>query len=352
MNKEQLYKLMNIDKNDIQKGEKLYKSFSSEMRQKFLSDIYAEYQKEGTFKSIYYLYGEFPNFRKVILINFAIEGTDKEKEQLAYELSNPYNNGEIEDFFHLNYEWIKSTNSLIIFEKLSRGLLFYLDKNEVKDFYQEKINNSKEFAKGTLSWLYIQPNWFREKHLKQEIIIWNELKNKWENILDDQFKIREINKSLGLNIDKNEIWLHEIENPWNFSGKVIERLKKEGVDVQLNGYIGEVAMGSPLVTELLLNGRKIKTLVGGPFITDKNNSFLCCTTFSRKKGFKLVAIDLRTNEIIELHSSYGIYTPYKYENGEFLIIIGNNKIDLSKDLLRIKISNIKKRKLNIYTKNN
>ena len=44
---------MDIRENDIQKGESLFKSLSTELRKKFLSDIYAEYQPDGFFKSIY-----------------------------------------------------------------------------------------------------------------------------------------------------------------------------------------------------------------------------------------------------------------------------------------------------------
>ena len=64
MTKEELYKKMDIGEKDILKGESLFKSLSIELRKKFLSDIYAEYQTDGFFKSIYYIYGEFPNLEK------------------------------------------------------------------------------------------------------------------------------------------------------------------------------------------------------------------------------------------------------------------------------------------------
>lgn len=100
-------------------------------------------------------------------------------------------------------------------------------------------------------------------------------------------------------------------------------------------------MGSPAITGLILNSKKIKKSIGGPFVTDNENKFLCCTTFVREKGFKLVLIDLKSNEIIELHTSKSTYTPYKYENGEFVIITGNNKINLLNDTIRFKLNEIK-----------
>lgn len=332
---------MDIGENDIQKGESLFKSLSAELREKFLSDIYAEYQPDGFFKSIYYVYGEFPKYRKVVLINFAIKGSTEEKQRLANGLSNPYDNEKIEDLFHLTYDWIKITEDQKIKRSLSRGLLFYLDKNEVKEYIKANINDNLEFIRGIFSWLYIQPNWFREKFKEQEIEIWNEIQGKWSENLNDEFKIREINKSLGLDINKTEIWLHEIENPWNFSDKEIKRLNKEGISIKIDGYIGEFAMGGPAITRLILNSKKINKLIGGPFVTDNENKFLCCTTFVRKEGFKLVAIDLKSNEIIELHTAKSTYTPYKYENGEFVIITGNNKINLLNDIIRFKLNEIK-----------
>jgi hypothetical protein len=341
MTKEELYTKMDIGENDIQKGESLFKSLSAELRKKFLSDIYAEYQPDGFFKSIYYIYGEFPKYRKVVLINFAIEGSIEEKQRLANGLSNPYDNQKIEDLFHLTYDWIKTTEDPKIKQSLSRGLLFYLDKNEVKEYLKANINDNLEFIKGMFSWLYIQPDWFRETFKEQEIEIWNEIQGKWSENLNDEFKVREINKSLGLDINKTEIWLHEIENPWNFSDKEIKRLKKEGISINIDGYIGEFAMGSPAITGLILNSKKINKSIGGPFVTDNENKFLCCTTFVREEGFKLVVIDLKSNEIIELHTSKSTYTPYKYENGEFVVITGNNKINLLNDTIRFKLNEIK-----------
>jgi hypothetical protein len=341
MTKEEHYIKRDIGEKDMQKGESLFKSLSAELRNKFLSDIYAEYQTDGFFKSIYYIYGEFPKYRKGILINFAIEGSIGEKQRLANGLSNPYDNEKIEDLFHLTYDWIKITEDPKIKQSLSRGLLFYLDKNEVKEYLKANINDNLEFIKGIFSWLYIQPDWFRERFKEQEIEIWNEIQGKWSENLNDEFKIREINKSLGLDINKTEIWLHEIENPWNFSDKEIKRLKKEGISIKIDGYIGEFAMGSPAITGLILNGKKINKSIGGPFITDNENKFLCCTTFVREEGFKLVIIDLKSNEIIELHTEKSTYTPYKYEDGEFVIITGNDKINLLKDTIRFKLNEIK-----------
>lgn len=341
MTKEELYIKMNIEKTDIQKGELLYKSLSTEQRGKFLSDIYAEFQTGGIFKSIYYIYGEFPKFRKVTLINFAISGSNEGKYKLANGLSNPYNNTEIEDFFQLTYSWIKETNDPKIIKSLSRGLLFHLDREEVKEFINTNINTNTNFVKGVISWLYIQPDWFREMFKEKEIKIWKIIQNKWSDLLTNEFEIREINKSLGLSINKNEIWLHEIENPWNFTDKEILRLQSEGINIKIDGYIGEFGMGSPAVTNLILNDKKIDKTIGGPFVTDINNVFLCCTTFNREEGFKLAFIDLKNNDIIELHSSFSIYTPYKFENNEFIIITGNNKIDLLKDIIKVKMNEIK-----------
>jgi hypothetical protein len=339
MTKEELYKKMNIAQDDIQKGESQFEAFSPELRKKFLSDIYAEYQGEF-FKSLDYIYGEYPNFRKVILVLFAINGDEEEKQRLAHGLSNPYDNKKIEDLFHLTFDWINETNNPKIFESLSRGLMFYIDKIEVQEFLKEHLDSNIEFAKGVFSWLYIQPNWFRDKHKNLEIEIWSKLQSEWSAELTDEFKIREINKSLGLDIDKNEIWLHEIQNPWNFSDSVIKQLSDSGVDIKIDGYIGEFAMGSPLITSLILNGKKIDKAVGGPLIASNDNTYLCCTTFSREDGFQLVLIDLKANEIIDLNRK-GICTPYKFENGEFKIIIGDGKIDLGKNIVSYKLNELK-----------
>ena len=166
------------------------------------------------------------------------------------------------------------------------------------------------------------------------------MQNKWSSKLTDEFKIREINKSLGLDIDKNEIWLHEIENPWNYSDNVIRQLSDSGLDIRIDGYIGEFAMGSPLITSLFLNGRTLNKSFGGPFVADDENAYLCCTTFSREEGFQLVLLDLESTEIIDLKRK-GICTPYKFENGEFVIIVGNDKIDFDKNTVRYNLKEIK-----------
>lgn len=342
MRKDELYHLMNISPIDIEKGENIFASFTEETKRHFLADIYAERTSDGYYKTLQSIYGKFPDFRKVIVINFALSGNDSDKKKIAHSLSNPYNHKEIEtNFFELTYQWLNETTDENIIESLSRGLMFYLDDPRTIEYLNKNIKTNFSFVKGVVSWLYIQPDWYRKKHKQVEMNIWKEITDIWSKSLTDEFKIREIKKSLGLEIDKNEIWFHEIENPWNYTDKKIKELASQGIDIKIKGYIGEFAMGSPAITDLVLNKREFKKAIGGPFLVDDQNEFLCCTTFKREEGFKLVAINLSTNEIIELDSSLNIYCPYKFENGEFIVITKQDKIDLTKDVRKYKLTEIK-----------
>ena len=333
MKKDELYQIMNISSGDIEKGEKIFASFTEETKQHFLADIYAERTNDGFYKSLEYLYGKFPDFRKVIVVNFALSNNESDQIRIARHLSNPYNHKEIwANFFEITYQWLNETKDEKITEALSRGLMFYINEPKAKDFLLNNIKTNLNFVKGVISWLYIQPDWFRKNHKETEIDIWSQLNIIWPKSTFDEFQSREINKSLGLEINKSEIWFHEIENPWNFTDKKIKELADLGINIKIKDYIGEFAMGSPAITTLLLNGKEITKAIGGPFVTDDKNNFLCCTTFKREEGFKLVAIDLLTNEITELDSTLSIYCPYKFENNEFVVIINQDKIDLTKDL--------------------
>ncbi len=97
------------------------------------------------------------------------------------------------------------------------------------------------------------------------------------------------------------------------------------------------AMGSPLITDLNLIIKSSRKQLVGHIIVDDNNQFLCCTTFEREEGFRLVAIDLETNRINELDFDINIYCPYKFENNEFIVITTQDKIDLTKDFKRYKL---------------
>lgn len=333
MTKDELYLIMNISTDDIAKGENIFASFTEETKRHFLADIYAERTSDGYYKSLESLYGKFPDFRKVVVINFALFGTESEKQTIARHLSNPYDYEGIKtNFFELTYQWLSETKDDKIFESLSRAIFFYLNDQRTHDFVSKHINANLNFVKGAISWLYIQPPWFREKHKEFEREIWKQLNENWPKSTFDEFQSREINKSLGLKINKNEIWFHEIENPWNFTDKKIKELAVFGINIKIKGYIGEFAMGSPAITTLVLNEKEITKAIGGPFVTDDKNNFLCCTTFKRDEGFKLVLIDLQTNEIIELDSTLSTYCPYKFENNEFIVITKQDKIDLNKDI--------------------
>lgn len=327
---------MNISPEDIIKGENIFSSFTSETKCHFLADIYAERTADGYYKSLEYLYGSFPDYRKVVVVNFALIGEENDKLTVARHLSNSYNHERIwVDFFDLTYQWLTESNNEKIIEYLSRGLLFYIDRNETVNYISRNLNSNLPFVKGVISWLNIQPDWFREKHKKYEIEIWTQLNSSWPNTTFDEYQSREINKALGLDVNPNELWFHEIQNPWNFNDSKIIELSKLGVNIKMDDYLGEFAMGSPLITELVVNDKKLPKAIGGPFIVDDDYQFLCCTTFEREGGFKLVAIDLVTNNITELHSNLSIYCPYKFENNNFLVITKQQgKIDLTRDLLK------------------
>ncbi|WP_343748920.1 hypothetical protein [Fluviicola sp.] len=329
---------MKISPEDVTKGENLFAAFTEESKRHFLVDIYAERTSEGYYKSLEHIYGCFPDFRKVVVVNIAISGNENDQLKLARELSSPYNQERIRvDFFELIYQWLLEAKNEKIIEALSRGLMFYIDEERTQNYLTQNIGSNASFAKGIISWLYIQPDWFREKYRLQEIEIWTQLNNTWPKTTFDEFQSREIEKSLGLNINNDELWFHEIENPWNYTDKKIRELSDLGVNIQITGGISEFAMASPLITDLELNNKKLPEAIGGPFVADDNNQFLCCTTFNRKEGFKLVAIDLQTNSITKLDSTLPIYCPYKFENNEFIVITKEGKIDLTKDVKRYKV---------------
>ena len=318
-----LYNQFNFSNDDIKKGQDILNSYSQELRKRFLSDIYADYVHDKGYFSVYGLYGNYPHFKKVILCDIAVEGSDEEKEKLAWGLSHPFNQPEefIEDFFPLIYDWIRSTKNLKIIYWLSFGMLYNLDKKETKNFIEQNISVNEEFAKALLEWLQHQPKWYRGKFIADEITLWQQLQIYWPQIASDTFKEREINKALGLYIDLDEIWYHEIENPWRYSAKLINELSESGVQIKYIP-IGEIAMGGPVVGRLVLN----------------NKEFLCCKLYSHIGGhsFNLVLIDLKTLDVFDLE--YGCYDsiPYKYEDDAFIILKGGHlrKVNFEKDTLK------------------
>lgn len=338
MDKITLYKKFNFTQDEILKGEELLSTYSAEMRKKFLHDIYADYKLEGGFISVYFLYGHYPHFKKVILCSIAIDGNEEEQVKLAWGLSHPQNNSSetIEDLYPLIYDWIQSTKNLKIIYWLSFGMLYFLDKQETKTYIDQNISKNEEFAKALLEWLQHQPKWYRIKFRKDEVSLWQQLQIYWPQIANDAFKAREINKALGLYIDLDEVWYHEIENPWRYSAKLINELSETGIQIK---YIpgGEIAMGGPVVDQLVLNNREFS--VAGPFITDTNREFLCCKLYSYDAGrrsFNLVLIDLKTSDVFDLEYEDYNAIPYKYEDDAFIILKGGylRKVNFENDILK------------------
>ena len=111
------------------------------------------------------------------------------------------------------------------------------------------------------------------------------------------------------------ISLHKMENPWNYTDKVLQDLYNRGIDIKISGELGKHFFfhDDIALIKLVFNGVLLDGWFAGPFVTDPDRKRLFCSMADSYSGMILVEIDLMTGQIYRLSSNHSIPIAYSHD---------------------------------------
>lgn len=260
----------------------------------------------------------FSDENKIMLINAMVHGTLSERKKIAQEFNyqSSYLCGRLYQLgmFDLFYTWATQLNNKKLLEQLSPGILKYMN-DERAWLYYEAHRDDEDFHLHALASLhgpaYLNLFRYRDKYLA----LWKHVADKFQT--DGWGSHLLVEKNLGLySPEPGYFSLHSVETPWNYSDAPIRKLQQLGVDIQLDGEIGDHyhQSKSEMLVGLVLNGQRFDRLFCGPFLPNPENTRLYCSLSDPYFGLMLVEIDLNTNETFYIDSSPTINVPIAYEH--------------------------------------
>ena len=106
-----------------------------------------------------------------------------------------------------------------------------------------------------------------------------------------------------------------MENPWNYTDKVLQDLHNRGIDIKISGELGKHFFfhHDIVLTKLVFNGVQLDGWFAGPFVTDPDRKRLFCSMADSYSGMILVEIDLMTAQIYRLSSNHSIPIAYSHD---------------------------------------
>ncbi|MCW8128667.1 hypothetical protein [Microbulbifer halophilus] len=313
MLKDKLYAIMQLSEKDIAKGEARFAAFDKGSLAEFLDNIFSDVNDIG-------IHIIFPADLKALIINCIAHGTQATRKKVArallYKLQ--YSNKlEQEGLFDLAWCWISNTRNKEIREILGQLMLYYVHDERAWQLYQEYIADTYP---DIVQSIFYQPialwSLFRNKVRYKEM--WRYQQEYFPEQAQKIYRLWQHNIEARLNeqVPAGCLSLHRVENPWQYSEKVIDKLRDKGVDIVLKGETGDVihaANGELLYHDLQLNGRLLGKAIGGPFVTNPQHTLLFCHILDEYNGLALSVINLKTNQFFRLDVSGIKLLPYNHD---------------------------------------
>lgn len=314
--KNKLYKVLSLTQVDISQGEGQFLAFKKE-------DL-SEMAGEWSYKLLTQNNGQhlFSYENKVILINIIAHGSASIRKKIMQEFANQsstqcgsfYKLG----IFDLFYTWMINVKNKQLNEIFDSAILQYINDERAWCYYKEHRHEQvfRCQVEACLHKSYLSILQHRTKYMT----MWKEIREHesgWEN---------EIKCSLGLDLSRCEqtfpdhecFSLHEVENPWNYTDKTIQELRSNGIDIRLNGEIGDhyYHAKSELLVQLTLNGINLEEWFAGPFVCDPSREKLYCSMEDDYSGLNLVEIDLKNNQIFRIDSRQEVPMAYCHDGNK------------------------------------
>ena len=360
MNLEKLYQDFRFSLSDLAKGEKLFKELQRQNPEERLAaivsiDVEKESPQSPGYVDPYFLYGKFPDYKKVLILNIAASAHEIERERLAwniYSIRRP--DGFYEFFTPLLLAWVQEETSDAVAYHLYLGLLYRSEDPVIKSFIKSQLTQKATLADAAIYFLQLDPEAYF-KHLlakpEDEVFrhdLWSMLQQYWTAKISPR-STRQIRRRLGLAIDAKEIWWEDI--PWQQAydyETTLKFLKEKNRQVAYE-EIGEIGRDGPRAGVLKINGKAYQSSnyyqIGDPLIVDNEAKFLCCVDWKDRYENRLIFFNLENGESQIFADVAPHYTPYQFQDGYFWVVVASpsreEPMKLGEDVLLISLSEIK-----------
>jgi hypothetical protein len=276
---------------------------------------------------IYFENGEvYPDSRKALLVYLAAGDllTRKDRAQLAYAIGH---HREREDWSAVILAWLPAETDEKARRWLIYGLGFYLEKPAARVLLLSLLSRGDAVAgQATLSFLDLRDHidgapadfWCE---------VWAALEANHGALLSDSRQkalVRAATRNLSAavpaaakRLDRDEVWLWEIPNPWSFPFEIFDPKVPERYGFEDEPQ--EFVMGGPTYGDLHVGGQLLSA-IGGPLVLSDDGRVLCCTQLDDSRVYHLILIETRTGKVQRTEVT-GILLPWKMDNGLFVVFV-------------------------------
>lgn len=331
--KKELYSLFSFSDHEIKNGESIFSSLSNdelkEFSERWVHDNFSYENYEPKFSSV----------SKVLLINSIVHGTISIRKKIAREFCwasrLSCGNFKLLGLFDIFYHWALSTSNKQIHEVLGEGILKFIGDERVSQYLETQ--KGKDYFMGMALRSISAPAYLNIFQYKSEHIrVAGYLIRRIDPI--NARRINFIRQDLGLIVEPNYFSLHSVENPWRYTDRAISELQRLGVDIKLDGVIGENYFGSrsEILVGIVLNDINLPGLYSGPFVYSFNNKKLCCGKINSRGELNLVEIDLDNRSIICIDDKMVVPMAYSHRGDvvEAYDCWNNSSLTLKRDRVK------------------
>jgi len=308
--KKKLYLLLNLSEEVIQSGESRFSSSTKEELVKIAESWVYELLTREDCQLI------FSDENKAFLVNMIAHGSASIRKKILRNFFHEsihycgafYSIG----LFDLFYVWLEGVENKAL-ETVKKQIFFrYLNDDRAWEYFLQHRDEDGFYTETLQGFLSLNYHFFlaTERHR----VIWKhcyEKRSVNKAIIDESLcklgiNINSINGNISY-ITSRCISLHKMENPWNYTDKVLQDLHNRGIDIKISGEHDIV------LTKLVFNGVQLDGWFAGPFVTDPDRKRLFCSMADSYSGMILVEIDLMTAQIYRLSSNHSIPIAYSHD---------------------------------------
>jgi len=316
--KKKLYLFLNLSEEVIQSGESRFSSSTKEELVKIAESwVYELLTREDCQLN-------FSDENKAFLVNMIAHGSASIRKKILRNFYHKSINscGALYSIglFDLFYVWLEGVENKAL-ETVKKQIFFkYLNDDRTWGYYLEHRDEDGFYIETLASFLTLNYHFFSatERHR----VIW---KHCYERYSINKVMRDESLCKLGININSmfgnisyitsRCISLHKMENPWNYTDKVLQDLHNRGIDIKISGELGKHFFfhDDIALIKLVFNGVLLDGWFAGPFVTDPDRKRLFCSMADSYSGMILVEIDLMTGQIYRLSSNHSIPIAYSHD---------------------------------------